>query len=185
MFIERKDPTTTWAWILILMILPGIGFVIYIMFGQNLSRQKIFKEKIKFDEKKRKNLNDTYKSNRHGHDGGEKFADLRRLNFNNSGVKYTTNNKIDVYVNGKEKFSQLIEDIKNAKKFIHVEYYIFRGDTIGKQILDELTKKVKSGLEVRLLLDSMGSRKLRKKVLREYLNAGGKFSLFFQEFYRI
>jgi cardiolipin synthase len=178
-FIERKDPTTTWAWILILMILPGIGFVIYIMFGQNLSRQKIFKEKIKFDEKKRKNLNDTYKSNRHGHDGGEKFADLRRLNFNNSGVKYTTNNKIDVYVNGKEKFSQLIEDIKNAKKFIHVEYYIFRGDTIGKQILDELTKKVKSGLEVRLLLDSMGSRKLRKKVLREYLNAGGKFSLFF------
>lgn len=55
-FIERKDPTTTWAWILILMILPGLGFVIYIMFGQNLSRQKIFKEKIKFDEKKRKNL---------------------------------------------------------------------------------------------------------------------------------
>jgi len=44
-FIERKDPTTTWAWLLILLVLPGLGFMIYIMFGQNLSRQKIFKEK--------------------------------------------------------------------------------------------------------------------------------------------
>lgn len=178
-FIERKDPTTTWAWLLILMVLPGFGFMIYVMFGQNLSRQKIFKEKIKFDEKKRKNLNDIYKVNNHCHDGGEKFADLRKLNFNHSGVKYTTNNKISVYVNGKEKFKQLIEDIKSAKKYIHVEYYIFRGDILGRKILKELTKKAKSGLEVRLLLDSMGSRKLRKKELKEYMNAGGKFSLFF------
>ena len=51
-FIERKDPTTTWAWLLILLVLPGLGFVIYIMFGQNLSRQKIFKEKIRVDEDK-------------------------------------------------------------------------------------------------------------------------------------
>ncbi|MVX65130.1 cardiolipin synthase [Clostridium chromiireducens] len=178
-FIERKDPTTTWAWLLILMILPGIGFIVYILFGQNLSRQKIFKEKIKFDEKKRKKLNDKYNLSNHCHDGGEKFADLRRLNFNHSGAKYTTNNRVNVYVNGKEKFKQLIEDIKNAKKFIHVEYYIFRGDTLGKKIIDELTKKVKSGLEVRLLVDSMGSRMLTKKVLKEYIEAGGKFSLFF------
>ncbi|EKQ56460.1 MULTISPECIES: cardiolipin synthase [unclassified Clostridium] len=178
-FIERKDPTTTWAWLLISMVLPGLGFIIYILFGQNLSRQKIFKEKIKFDEKKRKNRNDTYKVNDHSHDGGEKFADLRKLNFNHSGVKYTTNNKVNVYVNGEEKFKQLIEDIRSAKKYIHVEYYIFRGDVLGKKIIDELTKKVQDGLEVRLLVDSMGSRKLRKKDLKKYINAGGKFSLFF------
>ena len=44
-FIERKDPTTTWAWLLILMLVPGIGFIIYLLLGQNLSRQKIFREK--------------------------------------------------------------------------------------------------------------------------------------------
>ena len=178
-FIERKDPTTTWAWLLILMILPGIGFVIYIMFGQNLSRQKIFKEKIKFDEKKRKSLNDTYEANDHSHDGGERFADLRKMNFNHSGVKYTINNKVKVYVNGEEKFKQLIEDIKSAEKYIHIEYYIFRNDILGKRIIDELTKKAESGLEVRLLVDSMGSRKLTKKALRNYIKAGGKFSIFF------
>ena len=49
-FIERKDPTTTWAWLLILMLVPGIGFIIYLLLGQNLSRQKIFREKKIIDK---------------------------------------------------------------------------------------------------------------------------------------
>ena len=44
-FIERKEPTTTWAWLIILLILPGVGFILYLLLGQNLSRQKIFREK--------------------------------------------------------------------------------------------------------------------------------------------
>lgn len=178
-FIERKDPTTTWAWLLIIMVLPGLGFLIYILLGQNLSRQKIFKKKIRIDENKRKNLIDIYESTYNGHDGGEKFADLKKLNFNHSGAKYTTNNKVKVFINGEDKFKQLIQDIRKAKKYIHVEYYIFKADVLGKSIIDELTKKARSGVEVRLLVDSMGSRMLTKKSLRNYLNAGGKYALFF------
>jgi cardiolipin synthase len=178
-FIERKDPTTTWAWLLILLILPGIGFLIYVILGQNLSRQKIFKEKIRVDEDKRKNINDKYEADIHKHDGGETFLDLRKMNFNQSGAKYTTNNNANVYVNGEDKFKQLIEDIKNAKRYIHIEYYIFKNDMIGKMILNELAKKAKKGLEVRLLVDSMGSRKLTKKAIKNYIDAGGKFSFFF------
>ena len=54
------------------------------------------------------------------------------MNFNHSGAKYTTNNNIKVYVNGEDKFKQLIEDIKNAKRYIHIEYYIFKNDMLGK-----------------------------------------------------
>ena len=178
-FIERKDPTTTWAWLLILLVLPGLGFIIYIMLGQNLSRQKIFKEKIRVDEHKRKNINEKYEGDIQIHDGGERFSDLRNMNFNHSGAKYTINNNIKVYVNGEDKFKQLIEDIKNAKRYVHIEYYIFKNDILGKEIIRELTKKAESGLEVRLLVDSMGSRKLTKKAIKKYLEAGGKFSLFF------
>lgn len=178
-FIERRDPTTTWAWLLIMIVLPGIGFIIYLMFGQNLSRQKMFKEKTIDDAKKRKILNAMYESNISSHDGGEKFFDLRKMNFNNSGAKYRINNDIDVYVNGEDKFKQLLQDIRNAKRYIHVEYYIFKKDILGKAIIDELTKKAEEGLEVRLLVDAMGSRKLTKKVLKKYIAAGGKFSLFF------
>jgi len=178
-FIERKDPTTTWAWLLILLVLPGLGFVIYIMFGQNLSRQKIFKEKIRVDEDKRRSINDKYEGDIHHHDGGERFSDLRKMNFNHSGAKYTTNNNVNVYVNGEDKFKQLIKDIKNAKRYIHIEYYILKNDILGKEIIEELTKKAESGLEVRLLVDSMGSRKLTKKAIKKYMEVGGKFSIFF------
>ena len=178
-FIERKDPTTTWAWLLILLVLPGLGFMIYIMFGQNLSRQKIFKEKIRVDEHKRKNINDKYEKDIHQHDGGERFSDLKKMNFNHSGAKYTTNNNANVYVNGEDKFKKLIEDIKNAKRYIHIEYYIFKNDMIGKIVINELTKKAEDGLEVRLLVDSMGSRKLTKKAIKKYSDAGGKYSIFF------
>lgn len=178
-FIERKDPTTTWAWLLIMMILPGLGFIIYLLLGQNLSREKMFKEKKQFDEIRRKDLNNQYYSENHEHDGGEKFFDLRKMNFNHSGAKYRTNNSVDIYINGEEKFRQLIEDIKNAKEYIHVEYYIFRNDILGKVIIEELTKKAESGLEVRLLVDSMGSHTLTKKALKKYIAAGGKFSIFF------
>ena len=178
-FIERKSPTTTWAWLLIMIILPGIGFMIYIMFGQNLSRQKIFKEKIIYDRKKQDILRNLYNYKDNTHDGGDRFADLRRMNFKSCKSKYTLNNCVEIFVDGEEKFRSLIKDIKDAKEYIHIEYYIFRCDSIGRKIIGELTKKAKEGLEVRLLVDAMGSRGLRKKHLKEYLKAGGKFSIFF------
>lgn len=177
-FIERKDPTTTWAWLLILLVLPGLGFIVYLLLGQNLSRQKIFKDKIISDEKKRMAGNqDKLLSSEHS--GRGNFSDIQKMNFNNSGAKCTLNNSVNVYINGEEKFKQLLEDIKNAKSYIHIEYYIFKKDILGKRIIEELTKKAKEGLEVRLLVDAMGSRMLTKKTLRQYIEAGGKFSLFF------
>ena len=52
-FIERKDPATTWAWLMIMIIFPGIGFIIYLLLGQNFSRARLFKEKKEFDTIKR------------------------------------------------------------------------------------------------------------------------------------
>ena len=113
------------------------------------------------------------------HSGRGNFSDIQKMNFNNSGAKCTLNNSVSVYTNGEEKFKQLLEDIKNAKSYIHIEYYIFKKDILGKRIIEELTKKAKEGLEVRLLVDAMGSRMLTKKTLKQYIEAGGKFSLFF------
>ncbi|MDQ0151238.1 cardiolipin synthase [Eubacterium multiforme] len=177
-FIERKDPTTTWAWLLIFILLPGLGFLIYIILGQNFSRQKLFKSKIIRDVHKKKELNELLNDNS-GHDGGEQFLDLRKMNYNNSGARYTVGNDIDIYVNGEDKFKQLLEDIKNAKKYIHIEYYIFRKDKIGAKVIKALEEKLAEGVEVRLLVDSMGSYTITKRKLKLFLELGGKFAIFF------
>ncbi|MCF0148401.1 MAG: cardiolipin synthase [Clostridium sp.] len=181
-FIERKEPTTTWAWLIILLVLPGIGFIIYLFFGQNLSRQKIFREKKVTDERKAKELLEKFKKEKENSNIAEEFMDLIRMNYNNSGVLYTCGNKIDTFIDGEEKFNALINDIRAAKKFIHIEYYIFRMDGLGKTIINELKKKVEEGVEVRLLADGMGSKSLRGKKVKYIRSLGIKFYLFFPGF---
>ncbi|MDV4152195.1 cardiolipin synthase [Clostridium sp. AL.422] len=178
-FIERKEPNTTWAWLLILLLLPGFGFIIYLFLGQNLSRQKIFREKKVTDNKKVKELLESFNEEKRNRGISDEFIDLIRMNYNNSGALYTSGNKVDTFINGDEKFKSLINDIRLAKKFIHIEYYIFRMDNIGKAIIHELKKKVEEGVEVRLLVDGAGSKSLRGKDIKYIKSLGIKFFIFF------
>ena len=178
-FIERKEPQTTWAWLLIMIILPGLGFAIYLLLGQNFSRERLFKEKKKIDKQKRKEILEKWKNEKDEHSGGEQFIDLRTMNLNNYGAKYTTDNEVDVFFDGRDKFEKLLEDLKNAKKYIHMEYYIIRRDSLGREIIKILEEKAKEGLEVRLLVDSMGSYTITKRYLKNYIKSGGKFEIFF------
>lgn len=178
-FIERKDPSTTWAWLMIMIVLPGLGFIIYLLLGQNFSRARLFKEKKEFDTIKRRELSKDFTSKEHEHIGGEKYLDLIRMNYTHSGAKCTYNNEVDVYYNGVDKFAQLIKDLKNAKKFIHIQYYIIRPDRLGKKIMSILEEKAAEGVEVRFLVDSMGSYKVTRRSLRNFTKNGGKFEIFF------
>ena len=150
-FIERKEPTTTWSWLIILLVLPGIGFIIYLFLGQNLSRQKIFREKKVTDEKKVKELLEKFKREKENSNISEEFMDLINMNYNNSGALYTVGNKVDTFIDGEKKFTSLINDIRLAKKFIHIEYYIFRMDNLGEVIIKEL----KNLRKCRLLMPQM------------------------------
>lgn len=178
-FIERKEPTTTWAWLLILIVLPGVGFIIYLIFGQNLNRQKIFREKKVTDNKKARDLIERFKEEKKSQRISKEYVDLIMMNYNHSGALYTTGNNIKSYINGEEKFKDLINDIRSAKDFIHIEYYIFRLDSLGKTILNELKKKVDEGVEVRLLVDGMGSKNIRNKHIKYIRSLGIKFAVFF------
>lgn len=178
-FIERKEPTTTWAWLIILIALPGIGFILYLLLGQNLSRQKIFREKKLADKIKRYKLKSNGDLPIHDSEINENYEDLILMNYNHSGEIYTTNNEVKIYTNGEDKFKDLFNDIREAKSFIHIEYYIFRYDELGKSLIKELREKVKDGVEVRFVIDGMGSKKITKKIIREIESYGIKISVFF------
>ena len=67
-------------------------------------------------------------------------------------------NSINLYTDGKEKFSALFEDIRQATDHIHVEYYAFFPDRIGTAFRDLLVEKAQAGIEVRLIYDPWGER---------------------------
>lgn len=179
-FLERKNPATTWAWILILTFLPIVGFIIYILFGQNITREKNFKRKIIDDKTKQKYLN-AFKEHYKLDETSIKYKDLILMNFNNDNSTYTQRNDIDLYFEANTLFEEMINEINKAKKFIHMEFYIFKSDEIGKKVLHALTEKAKAGVEVKLLVDSIGNS-ISKKDIDEFKSAGGDFKIFFPGF---
>ncbi|MCG4734307.1 phospholipase D-like domain-containing protein, partial [Casaltella massiliensis] len=98
---------------------------------------------------------------------------------------YTTNNKVSIYTDGYEFFDELKVQLKKAKKYIHIEFYIFKDDGIGNEILDILIEKLSEGVKVRLLYDTVGSRLLSEKGIQRLRKAGGKIGAFFPSFLKI
>ena len=184
-FLSRKNPSTTWAWVLVLMFIPVLGFVLYLFLGQDTRRINIFAQKERQDEKKRKTLFQNLlleeRSDLH-HPAIKTDKDLMRLHLHNANSIFTQDNQIQVLKNGEEKFSALIKALKSAQHHIHMEYYIIRNDEIGKEIRDILVAKAREGVEVRLLYDGMGCIALPKSYAKPIIEAGGEVAVFFPPF---
>lgn len=182
-FFERRNPTSTWAWLVILFILPGIGFVLYLLLGQNFHRAKMFDLKIEEDALHKRLLyqNEQLIESKLAINDPEarRYIDMVRMNYKYSNALYTQNNGVRIFTNGEQKFTQLLEDIRCAKHHIHLGYYIYMPDKIGNEILEALISKAKKGIKVRLLYDAMGGRTIPKHFFDELKSAGGKVAVFF------
>ncbi|CAM3201883.1 cardiolipin synthase [Sporolactobacillus spathodeae] len=183
-FLERKSVSSTWAWLMILNFIPIIGFLFYLFFGQNLSRRKIFKWDHVVHERTKERVASQMRAIAEKRDPFTQpvlrdYHGLIYMNLNNDEAPLALNNSLDIYTDGEHKFRQLLRDIHKAHHHIHIEYYIFRSDFLGHEILDALTARAREGIIVRLLVDDEGSRQLSKKAVRELVNAGGKFQRFF------
>ncbi|MBQ1418751.1 MAG: cardiolipin synthase [Firmicutes bacterium] len=183
-FLERKSPSATLAWLMVINLLPGLGIFLYFFLSQNITRQKLFKrsrfEMQKAGEDLSIQMDDmAYGRYRHMNPEGEKWKDLIYLNQVHAMAFYSQNNDVRIFTEGRAKFDQLVRDLEAAEKFINMEYFIMKPDDVGLRILRVLRKKAEEGVEVRLLLDAMGSRQIKEKHLKGLKAAGGKVAFFF------
>ncbi|HZK34402.1 MAG TPA: cardiolipin synthase [Bacillota bacterium] len=181
-FMERRNPASTLAWVLVLMFIPVLGFILYLFMGQDLRRVKVFSslEDLSFGELKGKYDNPL---DEEGCDAVFKTdGDLIDLHRENAGSIYTSNNKITILKNGRKKFAALAEALEGAKHHIHMEYYIIRNDEIGRKIRDILARKAREGVAVKLLYDGMGSLKLPSSYTKPLLDSGGQAHVFYPPF---
>jgi len=183
-FADRnRDIAAVWAWLLVLIVLPGVGLVIYLFLGRKISREDIFnlreQAKVGFPEYLYAQANIAE----------EQLGKMTLLNFNDAkNTKYeigkmfievnqppiSSDNTVDFFVDGREKFDQLIEDIKKAKHHIHICYYIFRSDELGQAVVGALEERAKSGVEVKVLYDPVGARSLKTSLFKKLEAFGGQ-----------
>ncbi|MEI7025325.1 cardiolipin synthase [Paenibacillus sp. y28] len=183
-FLERRNIGVTWAWLMVLLFLPAAGFILYLIFGQNLSKMKLYK----INKRSRQIMSGLISSQQRQLAKDEiefkdpsmaDYRDMIYMNLTSSSAYYTQNNKVHIFTDGKQKFDSLLETMEAATDHIHLMYYIVQNDSLGKQIVEVLTRKAAEGVQVRFLYDRLGSHRISNKFFQSLIAAGGQAAAFF------
>lgn len=168
--LEKRDPAKTLCWLLVLFLVPVLGIVFYLLFGENLRgkkwsrRRQTIQEFLDSDEamaifhpKTLETLNKMAEQNIYFE---EMDSSIVNLVMRSGTVPITIHNKIAVYTDGCDKFAQMMEDIRNAQDHIHLEYFIIKDGNLARPLRELLIEKAQQGVEVRILYDDIGSWRL-------------------------
>ncbi|HEY0827047.1 MAG TPA: cardiolipin synthase [Bacilli bacterium] len=177
LILEFRHPTKTIAWLMILFIVPFIGFVMYYFLATEYrQRRKVRHKGSRMAEVTRSHIINSCKiinnpgefSNEQMHHEDRLFGLLKNL----MDCPITQCNEMIVYNNAKDTYDAILESMEQAKDHIHLEYYIFKADQIGCRFQEVLIRKAREGIKVRFIYDGLGSYELANGFLQELKDAG-------------
>lgn len=174
--LDNKPPQSTLAWLLTLYFLPFIGLFIYLFAGVNWRRRRIVKQRP--EEMFSQHLSPVIERQRSflrnmRVDGDNDLRKTIQLLLNSNQSVLTLRNSCTVHHHGSDHFAALKADLRQAKRYIHMEYFIWRSDRLGQEILDILVERAQAGVEVRLIFDRVGCVGTLSRAYRRALKAAG------------
>lgn len=175
-FHRRRSVSTTWAWLIILIVLPILGLILYAFFGRGISQENLFainRQKHLGLRNVQKTIAQPPKKTRPSDTSNKGKIAIKFFN-KNEDTPLTKNNHVTLFNDGKEMFKALLRDIQNAKETINIEFYTFYNDEIGNKVLNLLIKKAKEGLDIHLLYDAWGSMGATTSWFNQLRKAGGQ-----------
>jgi cardiolipin synthase A/B len=175
--LEKRSPFKTAAWVLALILLPVFGVIFYLFFGQEYRKKKLFSRKGLKSLNRYRKL--SFRQLRQFEQSLQKLSpkvrekeNIIRLLLKNSNALLTTGNKLKILNNADETFRAIFAAIENAEHHIHLEYYIIDDDNIGNRLKSLLIEKSRQGVEVRIIVDDVGSWGLKHKFLNRLRQNG-------------
>ncbi|KLU65189.1 major cardiolipin synthase ClsA [Desulfosporosinus acididurans] len=165
-FLENRDPTKTIIWLLILGALPILGALIYLMLGRLVRKHQLSHHTQLLQGPTEELLMERQAIQAEDDDDQTTSIPINRklanILMNDASAPITFNNRSQVLTNGIDTFKAIFDAIESAKNHIHLEFFIFHNDSIGRDILNLLMRKVSEGVKVRVLVDGLVNRSLRK-----------------------
>ena len=160
-------------WILILLLSPLVGVVLYFIFARDYAIRRLIKARPLIANESFLGLEETTFPNYENNQHGDIFKDTTGR------TVYEDDTHLEILNNGDVFFPRLIKEISNAKDYIFMEFYIVKNDNIGTKVLDVLKQKAMEGLDVYLIYDHYGSSKhLNKKYMKSIKEAGVQIGIF-------
>ena len=174
---ENRNPIKSLAWVTVLIFLPVVGWIFYLFFGRSLKGMQLISR-----HKKRKLLNTQTEhcQDISTLDISDHSRQIIKLAHSLCGATLYDHNDIAIYHSGSDKFDMLKEDLRNAQRYIHLQYYIFSNDRIGREIAEILIDKAKQGVNVNVIYDHVGSFSIDSKFFKSLSKAGVNIHPFFR-----
>lgn len=160
------------SWIVIILVLPVAGLFLYFMWGRKRVNSWYFKKFRDVDAKMMQSLKQDESVAQDLEIQHPNKVQISRY-LRKSGFPIYNNTKVDYYRLGEDVLEAIIQDIKKAKKFIFMEYFIVSDGKIWSDILEALTQKVKEGVEVKLLFDDFGTLRINTHAFRKDIKSRG------------
>lgn len=170
---KRQSPTATLTWIIAFMFLPAIGAVVYFFFGpRRLHRRRLRREVAKAmaarwveadAEPLPQQLADRFW-----------LASLARVACMSGDGPPRASQGLVVYAGGDETYAAIEQAVSAARVQVHLEYYIFEPDAVGQRLRDLLVEKARAGVQVRVLVDAIGSKNAKPAFWAPLLAAGAE-----------
>lgn len=178
----RREARGMLAWILALLLLPGVGLALYLLMG-NVPVQRKVRRRARRRQAIRVALAQRARllANHDALDVPELDAAQRsliRLASRVGETVVTRGNDVTIYQDAEATFLALSLAIEEAQQHVHLEYYIFAPDDTGRAFRDLLIRKAREGVEVRLLIDAVGSWWIGRSFLAPMREAGVKVAWF-------
>ncbi len=168
---QKRPPSGTIAWLLAILLIPYIGVPLYLLLGGRKTR-KTAERKGKLDIKL---LGLPLPDN-------TPFTDRLLQTYNVPPA--SAGNTVEFCTTGVLTWKKLIGMIEQARHSIFISTFLFHTDSVGREILGLLTKKAAGGVNVRLLMDGVGSLHTRQCFLAPLLEAGGRYAFFIPVLHR-
>ena len=181
LLLEKYDPRVFLTWLIVMVLLPPVGFILYMYMGSTIYNRRKFMPKNITDRQLMEGAEIQSGILEQDLGGDPSKADeysMAKAMERAGAWSYSKGNEMTLYTEGNDKITALMQDLRSAKKSILIEYYIIRNDTVGNTLVDILINKVREGVEVRLLTDAFGIGKGPKEGIFKFINAGGHYAMF-------
>lgn len=163
--LQRKSSAVTLAWLLAIVFVPYVGVPLYIALGgRKVRRTAARKSHLRLAGVELP--------------ASEGTGPVRNLLKAYGMPGPCTNNELDLLGSGEETYRCLIRLIDEAQISIHISVYAFNTDRVAERIRDRLAEKASRGVDVRLLLDGVGSLHTHRHFFHSLVKAGGHLAYF-------
>jgi cardiolipin synthase len=180
--LEFRYPAKTIAWLMVLFLFPGVGFIMWFFVAQEYSQRKKVRRKsgTMLGEIRRNFLRTSavMEADSVLSAGFKQDPRLFGLLNNIPGSPITGCNEVKVLSDTKMAYDALLQAMESAKNHIHFEFYTIRNDEIGGVFQKLMIRKAKEGVKVRCMFDGIGSYRLKDRYVQELKAAGVEVYIF-------